>query len=43
MADVHILIFGEITEFKTVPFIAMKEKISANQNSPICMRITDIK
>ena len=49
MAAVHIMIFGEVAGFKIVPFIAkhvkmknffhgaMKKKISANQNSPICM------
>ena len=55
MAAVHILISGEMAGFKIVPFIAthmkmkkyfhgaMKKKISANQNSPICMKTTDIK
>ena len=53
MAAVHILILGEMAGFKIVPFIAphvkMKcffhvamKKISANQNSPICMK-TDTK
>ena len=47
--------FGETAEFKIVPFIAthmrkkiyfhgaMKKKNSADQNSPICMKTTDIK
>ena len=55
MEAVHILIFDEMAGFKIVPFIAthvkmktffhgaMKKKISANQNSPICMKTTDIK
>ena len=54
MAAVHILIFGEMVGFKIVPFIArhvkkkknhgaMKNFFSANQNSPICMKTTDIK
>ena len=54
MAAIHILIFGEVAGFKIVPFIAthvkmksffhgaMKKKNSANQNSPICMKTTDI-
>ena len=55
MAAVHILIFGEVAGFKIVPSIAthmkmknffhgaMKKNFSANQNSPICMKTTDIK
>ena len=54
MAAVHVLNFGEMAGFKIVLFIAthMKMKIlfhgaikknSANQNSPICMKTTDIK
>ena len=55
MAAVHILIFGEMAGFKIVHFIAMhvkmkkdfslsyEKKNSANQNSPICMKTTDIK
>ena len=55
MAAVHILIFGEMAGFKIVPFIAThvkmifffswnyEKKNSANQNSPICMKTTDIK
>ena len=54
MAAVYILIFGEIAGFKIVPFIAMHMKMifffhgamknfSANQNSPICIKTTDIK
>ena len=55
MAAVHILIFGEMAGFKIVPFIAThvkmgkkkswsyEKRISANQNSPICMKTTDIK
>ena len=49
MAAVHILIC-EMAGFKIVPFIAThvkkKKKImelSANQNSPSCMKTTDIK
>ena len=55
MAAVHILIFGKMAGFKIVLFIAIQVKInfffswsyektfSANQNSPICMKTTDIK
>ena len=53
MAAVHILIFGKVAGFKIVPFIAREnekvfswsyeKKFSANQNSPICMKTTDIK
>ena len=55
MAAVHILIFVEMAGLKIVPFIAthvkrkkffhgaMKKRISANQNSPSCMKTTDIK
>ena len=55
MAAVYILIFGEMAGFKIVPFIAthvkmkiffhgaMKKFFSANQNSPICKKTTDIK
>ena len=55
MAAVHILIFGEMAGFKVGPFIAThvmmkknfswsnEKKSSANQNSPICMKTTDIK
>ena len=54
MAAVLILIFGEVAGFEIVPFIATHVKMiffswsyekhfSANQNSPICMKTTDIK
>ena len=54
MVAVHILIFGEMAAFKIVPFMAPHVKtktflwsyekfFSANQNSPICMKTTDIK
>ena len=55
MTAFHILIFGEMAGFEIVPFIAthvkmkkkfhgaMKKKNSASQNSPICMKTTDIK
>ena len=55
MAAVHILIFGVMARFTIVPFIAMhvkmkkknswsyEKKISANKNSPVCMKTTDIK
>ena len=54
MAAVHILIFGDMAGFKIVPFIAThvkmiffswsyEKKNSANQNSPVCMKTTDIK
>ena len=54
MAAVHILIFGEMAGFKIVSFIATHVKMifffhgamkknSANQNSPIRMKTTDIK
>ena len=49
------MIFGEMAVFKIVPFIAThvkmkfcfswsnEKKISPNQNSPFCMKTTDIK
>ena len=55
MSAVHILIFGEMAGFKIVPFIATDVKVfffdfhgdmkknSSNQNSPVCMKTTDIK
>ena len=55
MAAIHIMIFGEVAGFKIVPFIATHVKMkklfslsyeknfSAIQNSPICMKTTDIK
>ena len=38
--------FDEMAGFKIVPFIATHvkmKKFSSNQNSPICMKTTDIK
>ena len=54
MAAFHILISCEMAGFKIVPFIATHVKMrfffhgamkknSANLNSPICMKTTDIK
>ena len=55
MAAVHILILGEMAGFKIVPFInthkngkkncswSYGKNFSANQNSPVCMKTTDIK
>ena len=54
MAAVHILIFGEMGGFKSSVHINAHENeknfswsceifFSANQNSPICMKTTDIR